>query len=175
MKKALLLSLLVSSYLIAGNLVVTHGTVKAHTEVFGDSQINPTTTKLTSHLSMSGDPTTLTGSIDVSMKGLKSDNEDRDEHMSEAINSGQFPNATYTISSVTKSGGGYKLDGKLSFHGTTKPLTLHADISKSGDKVSFKGNGTFAMSSFGVTPPKLLLLTVRDRIDLTIDVNFNNQ
>ncbi len=175
MKKALLLSILAASTMYAGNLAVSHGTVKAHTEALTDGQINPATSGLTSHLTMNGDPTTIKGSIDVSIKSLKSDNDGRDEHMHEAINSSGFPVATYTVSSVAKAGNGYKMNGTLKFHGVSKPLAINADIKQSGKKVSIKGNASFKMSSYGVTPPKLLLITVRDQVDLSINVDFTDK
>lgn len=175
MKKTLIISLLAATFLSAGNLTVTQGVVKAHTEVFGDSTIDPETTGLVSHLKMDNDPQTLNGSIDVSIKGLKSDNEDRDKHMYEAINSTKFPQATYKIQSITKSAQGYNVAGILDFHGIQKPLSILAQITQSGDTLQFNGKSSFLMSSYGVEPPRLLLLTVRDQVDLTIDVTFKNK
>ena len=52
MKKMILLSVLTASSLMAAKLTVAQGTVQAHTEVFGDSMINPGTSSITSHLTM---------------------------------------------------------------------------------------------------------------------------
>ena len=175
MKKSLLRLSLVTVWLSAGNLSVTQGSVKAHTEVFGDSAIEPSTSGLNSHLKIANDPLSLNGSIDISMKGLKSDNTDRDEHMYEAINSMKFPQATYTITKVAQGAKSYKIDGILNFHGMKKPLSIDANIMQKGDNVHFSGKSSFLMSNYGVKPPKLLFLTVRDQVDLTIDVDFKNK
>jgi len=175
MKTSLLLSLFAASALMGGNLVVTKGSVKAHTEVLVDSHIDPVTSTLVSHLTMPKGIESIRGSVEVSLKDLKSDKADRDEHMEEAIESAKFPMATYTFRSVTKQGNGYTIDGVLKFHNVSKPLKIKASISEKDGKVHLNGNASFKMSSYGVQPPKLLLMTVRDRVDLAIDVNFNER
>ena len=176
MKKAFLLVIMATTtYLTAGNLVVTNGQVKAHTEVFGDSSINPSTTGLNSHLTMGKNIESIRGSIDISMSILKSDNKDRDEHMLEAIEDVKYPVAKYTFKDVVKSDNGYIVNGILDFHGVKKPLVIQAKIMKSNKKVNFKGTSSFLMSSYDVKPPKMLFLTVRDQIDLDIDVKFETR
>jgi len=175
MKKTLLLSLFAASSLMASSLIVTTGSVKAHTEVFGDSTIDPVTKSITSHLTMPKDIESISGSVDISVKKLKSDNETRDEHMVEAIASDKYPLAKYTFKSVTKTGNKYKIDGILNFHGVQKPLSINADITERSGTVALKGKASFKMSNYGVKPPKLLLLTVRDRIDLHINVTFKEK
>ena len=175
MKYALLLSLFAASTLMGGSLTLTNGSVKAHTEVFGDSTIDPMTTGITSHLTISQGIESIKGSVNISLKALKSDNEERDEHMFETIESGKYPLATYTFQEVTKAGTGYQINGILDFHGVKKPLTVTAAITEEKGHISLKGKSAFMMSDFGVKPPKLLFLTVRDQIDLTIDVTFKRR
>ena len=175
MKTFLLLSILASTWLTAGSLVVTQAKIQAHTEVFGDSSIDPTTTHLTSHLSMGKNIESIKGSIDISMMKLKSDNDKRDEHMVDSIESVKYPLATYTFKKVQKSSTGYTVNGILNFHGVKKPLTIEANIEKTKAGLSFKGSSGFLMSSYNVTPPTMFFLTVRDQIDLNIDVMFKKR
>jgi len=175
LKTSLLLTLLTSTWLTAGSLVVTQAKVQAHTEVFGDSTINPATIHLTSHLSMEKNVESIKGSIDISMLKLKSDNAKRDEHMVESIESAKYPLATYTFKEVKKSSSGYTVNGILNFHGVKKPLTIEANIKKTKSGLSFKGSSGFLMSSYNVTPPTMFFLTVRDQIDLNIDVMFKKR
>jgi len=160
---------------MGGILVVTEAKVQAHTEVFGDSSIDPTTTDLISHLSMEKSIESIKGSIDISIEKLKSDNSKRDEHMVESIESAKYPFATYTFKEVKKSSTGYTVNGILNFHGVKNPLTIEANIKKTKDGLSFKGNSGFLMSSYNVTPPTMFFLTVRDQIDLNIDVMFKKR
>ncbi len=175
MKTSLLLSLLATSWLMGGNLVITQAKVQAHTEVFGDSTINPLTTDLTSHLNMGKNIESMKGTIDISMKKLKSDSADRDEHMLEAIEDAKYPLAKYTFKEVKKSNKGYIVTGMLDFHGVKKPLAINAEITKTKGKVVFKGTSSFLMSSYDVAPPKMFFLTVRDQVDLIIDVTFKKR
>ena len=176
MKKVFFLVIMATATcLTAGNLVVTNGQVKAHTEVFGDSSINPSTTGLNSHLTMGKNIESIRGSIDISMRILKSDNKTRDEHMLEAIEDVKYPVAKYTFKDVKKSDKGYRVEGILDFHGVKKPLVIKAQITNSNKKIDFKGTSSFLMSSHNVKPPKMFFLTVRDQIDLDIDVKFETR
>lgn len=172
MKKILFLAILCSAWLTAANLVVTDGKVKAHTEVFGDSTIDPSTTGLNSHLTIGNGIESIRGSIDVSMHVLKSDNSDRDKHMLKAIEEVKYPFAKYTFKNIKKSNKGYIVDGILDFHNVKKPLSIQAEIMTTKNGILFKGNSSFLMSDYQVKPPKLLFLTVRDKVDLDIDVVF---
>lgn len=173
MKKIILLSILtLSTSLMAQKLVVNHGIIKAHTEVFGDSSIDPATTGIISHLTMGKELTSMKGSVDVSILKLKSDNDERDEHMVEALESKNYPLSTYTFSSVKKSSHGYIVKGTLNFHGVKKPLQINADITKKGREIIFHGKSSFLLSDYKVKPIKLFFLTVRNKIDLAIDVTF---
>ena len=175
MKKVLFLALLSSAWLAAGNLVVTEGYVKAHTEVLGDSTIDPSTTGLNSHLTIQNTIESIRGTIDISMNILKSDNQDRDEHMLKAIEEVKYPLATYTFNDVKKTDKGYRVSGILDFHGVKKPLDIQAKVITENGKVNFKGTSSFLMSSYNVKPPKMLFLTVRDQVDLDIDVKFEKR
>jgi polyisoprenoid-binding protein YceI len=76
---------------------------------------------------------------------------------------------------VTKDASGYKVDGILDFHGVKKPLTLQANITQKDNKVNFTGKTSFLMSSYGIKPPTMFFLTVRDQVDIDVDVMFKKQ
>jgi len=175
MKRSLFLFLFAASWLMAAELVITQGSIKAHTEVFGDSTIDPMTTALSSHLKMSDGVESISGSINASMRALQSDNDDRDEHMAEAIASEKFPLATYTFTDVVKTEEGYTINGNLNFHGVTKPLSVAAQFLERDNMLKLTGTAYFAMSEYDVEPPTMLFLTVRDQIDLKIDITFEKQ
>lgn len=175
MKISLFLSLLTASWLLAADLAVTQGSVKAHTEVFGDSTIDPSTSDITSHLSIVDGVESITGSISASMLALRSDNKDRDKHMVKAIESTTYPVATYTFENIVKTDAGYTINGKMRFHGITKPLDVAAKFEEQGKTLRLTGTSAFAMSEYDVEPPTLLFLTVRDQIDLDLDITFERQ
>lgn len=177
MRYLLLLTFIMSTSLFSASLVFSKGDVMAHTSVFGDSTINPHSSSVTSHLTMDNqDVTTLKGSVDVSLVDFKSDNSKRDEHMAEALDIKQYTQTTYTITSVTPSTKGqYSIEGTLNLHGISKPITLTGEITTQNKQVSLKMKTSFKMSEFGIKPPKLLFLTVRDQVDMKIDTTYSEQ
>jgi polyisoprenoid-binding protein YceI len=170
-KKIGLLAIMACGFLYAGPLDFESGTIKAHTEVLGDSSINPMAKKAVSHLIMAENPATLHGSIEVSMADFMSDNRKRDEHMHESFESTVFPKATFEIKEVVAKGSdGYTLKGLMNFHGVTKAMNFESMITQDSGKVHIKGTADMKMSDFGMKPIKMLFLTVRDQVDLSVDV-----
>lgn len=173
MIKLSIAALLLSSSLMAGNLSFDSGVIKAHTEVFGDSTIDPMSKKATSHLSMEGSPTTLKGSMEVSISDLFSDNKKRDEHMQEALESTSFPRAVFDIKEVVSKGGdNYILKGMMTLHGTSKVIVFEGTITEEGNKVHIKATSGLKMTDYGIKPIKLMFLSVRDQIDLNVDISL---
>ncbi len=170
----LFLILVTTVTIFASNLVFQKGYVLAHTTVFGDSTIDPSSSNITSHLSINrGDISSLKGFVRVSLVDLKSDNKKRDEHMYEAINTKKYKNTTYKIKSVNKnSSGSYTIKGTLNLHGITKNINMVGDIIQNGDTLVIKAKTSFKMSDFGIEPPKLLFLSVRDLLEMTIDTTY---
>ena len=155
----------------AGALSFESGSIKAHTEVFGDSTIDPVTKKIGSRLSMGNDVKSLSGSVSASMLDLISDNKKRDEHMREALECDMFHDAVFEIKEVVSKGGdNYTLKGNMTLHGTTKPINFDADITATDAKVTIKAKGMLKMTDFAIKPIKMVFLTVRDQVDLTVEL-----
>ncbi len=175
MKKLLVFMAVFAISAFANPLVFTQGTVTAHTEVFGDSTIDPQTSNITSRLSIGDDISSLKGFVDISLIALKSDNHDRDKHMYQAIEAMKYLITTYTISNVKKVDNHYEIHGTLDLHGVKKPLKLVGNIKYANGKLKMDLKASFLMSGFGIEPPKLLFLTVRDKIDIKINTTFTKQ
>lgn len=171
--KSSIIAMLLAASVYGGNLTFESGMIKAHTEVFGDSTIDPMSKKATSHLSIDGSPSTLKGSIEVSMGDLFSDNKKRDEHMQEALESALFPKAVFDVKEVVSKGGdAYILKGMMSLHGVTKPISFEGTISEEGNKVRIKAVSGLKMTEYGIKPIKMMFLTVRDQVDLSVDISL---
>jgi polyisoprenoid-binding protein YceI len=122
-------------------------------------------------LSMDGVPATLKGSIEVSMSDLLSDNKKRDEHMQESLESALFPKAIFSITDVVASGGdAYVLKGTMTFHGVSRPMSFSGTIVEEGGRVRIKVQSSIKMSDFGMKPIRMVFITVRDQVDLSVDV-----
>jgi polyisoprenoid-binding protein YceI len=171
--KKVLLAIVLASSVWAGALSFESGSVKAHTEVFGDSTIDPMTKKITSQLTMSNEIKSLNGSVSASMLDLISDNKDRDKHMYEVLECDTFHFAIFDIKEVVPKGGdNYTLKGTMTLHGTTKPISFDAVITADDAKVTIKAKGALKMTDFTIKPIKMFLLTVRDQVDLTVDLTL---
>ena len=57
-------------------------------------------------------------------------NTDRDTHLQSAdfFDAAQFPNMEFTSTSITRSADGYSIQGNLSIHGVTQPVTFQAEV-----------------------------------------------
>ena len=169
--KWMIAGLLAFSALHGGMLTFESGVIKGHTEVFGDSTIDPMFKKAKSHLSMEDSPLSLHGSIEVALADFASDNKKRDEHMHETMESSKFPKALFEVKEVVSKGGDkYLLNGTLNLHGVSKPVAFEGNIAAQGESVRIKADSMIKMSDFGITPPKMMFLTVRDQVDLSVDV-----
>lgn len=170
MKKFILI-LSLSFSLFAGNLILKEGFVAAHTEVFGDSTIDPLNNVLHADLSMDADDiTSIKGVLSVDMKLFVSDNSDRDEHMHESTEASTFPLASYTITEVNKNQDtdSYTLKGILHFHGVKKELSFKSEINLDNETLSISAISNILVSEYGIDMPCLLgfALCVDDKIDI---------
>ncbi|MFZ2889168.1 YceI family protein [Sulfuricurvum sp.] len=171
MIKLSITALLLAASVYGGSLSFESGSIKAHTEVFGDSSIDPVFKKATSHFSMGDSVTSLRGSMDVSIGDFVSDNSKRDTNMHETMESDKFPKASFEVKEVVAKGGdNVLLKGTLSLHGISKPLSFEGTLTQDVSKVRIKAKSSIKMSDFGITPPKMVFLTVRDQVDLNVDV-----
>ncbi|MDD2828078.1 MAG: YceI family protein [Sulfuricurvum sp.] len=173
MIKLSITALLLASSLTAGNLSFDSGMIKAHTEVFGDNTIDPMVKKAQSRLSMDDKADSLHGVIEVNAAELFSDNAKRDEHMHEVLESGAIPKISFDIKEmVAKGGDKYTLKGALSLHGVTKPISFEGSVSEAGGKVHIVAKSSLKMTDFGIKPIKMMFLTVRDQVDLNVDISL---
>jgi len=153
--------------LAASPLHITGGEIDAHTEVFGDGSINPSVKKIHGNLQMQNDdPATLSGRIWFDIADFRSDNSERDEHMDAMFERTKYPSIALDISHVTKHGSSYMIEGTLQMHGVRKPIAVAADITKKGDVWRIKSYFSVKVSDYGMEPPTLLFLSVRDRVDI---------
>lgn len=112
----------------------------------------------------------------VNAESLKSSKSGLDKNAYKALNTGKHKNITYKMTSgtVTKSGASYtiKTNGTLTIAGTSKPLSLTATATLNSDQsISVKGSTKFNMSTYGVTPPTVMMGTIKTGDAITIDYN----
>ena len=157
----------------ASNLTVQNGEIKAHTEVFGDSQINQTTKNVKSDLTIEDTIESIKGKIYFETLTLVSDTKSRDEHMHELLKIEKFKTISFDIRSITKNETDYEIKGALTLNGVTKNIKAKIIINQQNNQISLNGGFSFNLTDFNLEPPKMMFLTVRNQIDITYNISLN--
>ena len=169
----LLVILSLALFANANNLTVQNGEIKAHTEVFGDSEINPTTKNVKADLTIENSIESIKGKIYFETLTLISDKKSRDEHMYELLQVEKFKTISFDIRSITKNETDYEIIGALTLNGVTKNIKAKIIINQQNNQISLNGGFSFNLTDFNLEPPKMMFLTVRNQIDITYNISLN--
>lgn len=171
MRKLIFLAIL-AIFSFGDNLVLQDGEIMAHTEIFGDSQINPKTKEIDSKLTINQNIESIKGDITIKSLSLKSDNSDRDKHMYEVLNIEINPTINFEIKTVKKSGTAYEINGLLTLNAVKKEISSFATITEESNLINLIGDFSIKLSEFNMEPPSLLFLTVRNQIDINYNLSY---
>lgn len=169
----LLVILSLALFANANNLTVQNGEIKAHTNVFGDSEINPTTKSVKADLTMENSIESIKGKIYFETLTLISDKKSRDEHMYELLQVEKFKTISFDIRSITKNETDYEIKGALTLNGVTKNIKAKIIINQQNNQISLNGGFSFNLTDFNLEPPTMMFLTVRNQIDITYNISLN--
>ena len=169
----LLVILSLALFVNANSLTVQNGEIKAHTEVFGDSEINPTTKNVKADLTIENSIESIKGKIYFETLTLISDKKSRDEHMYELLQVEKFKTISFDIRSNTKNETDYEIKGALTLNGVTKNIKAKIIINQQNNQISLNGGFSFNLTDFNLEPPKMMFLTVRNQIDITYNISLN--
>ena len=167
--------LLIAVFLNAGHLNIVDGKIKAHTEVFGDSTIDPETKEISSVLTMDDSIESIKGMVSIKSLSLKSDNEKRDINMYETINSNNQPLISFKFTNIEKNEDFYLISGILNLNGQNKEIISKAKIEDFQNNLKIDGDFSFNLTDFGIEPPTLLFLTVRNQIDIAYNLKYTKE
>ncbi|MDZ7818006.1 MAG: YceI family protein [Aliarcobacter sp.] len=157
---------------IASNLSVQKGEIVAHTEVFGDSQINPTTKEINSFLTIENDIESIRGKIYFDTITLISQKRDRDSNMYELLNTQKYKSISFDITSIVKNETFYDINGVLTLNGISKNITTKSEINENKEIILLNGGFSFNLTDFNLEPPTMFFLTVRNQIDITYNIEL---
>ncbi|MCR8709299.1 YceI family protein [Aliarcobacter butzleri] len=172
MFKKIVLLIVLSFSLYANNLSVVTGEIKAHTEVFGDSEINPTTKEVKANLTVENSLESIKGQIFFDTLSLVSEKKDRDANMYKLLNEPKFKSISFDIKNIVKNGINYDINGILVLNGVSKDITVKSNISEQNNQILFDGGFSFNLTDFNLEPPTMFFLTVRNQIDITYKIQF---
>jgi len=166
-----ILFLLLPLILFGGNLSFKDGIIQAHTEVFGDSAIEPSVKNIHTSLSVkNNDLNSLKGSISFKLLDFKSTNRSRDEHMLEMFEASTFNTVSLTIHNVRQKNSIYILDTTLTMHGVNKDLEIPAKITNNNTTLTLNANFSVKVSDYAMEPPSLLFFTVKDKVNIKANI-----
>jgi polyisoprenoid-binding protein YceI len=124
---------------------------------------------------------TVTATIDVSAVDTGVDQRNTDLKTPDFFNVARFPTATFTSTSVAKSGNDLVVNGNLTLHGVTKPVVLTVEgpagpVPGMDHKqhAGFSATTTISRSAFGIGT-KFGPAMVGDEVKLTIDLDVAKQ
>lgn len=97
--------------------------------------------------------------VTINTNSLDTNHAERDKHLRSAdfLNTGKFPQATFTSTSVKKEGKEYKVTGDLTLNGVTKPVTLAAKLIGEGKdpwggyRAGFEASGEIVLKEFNIS------------------------
>ena len=92
--------------------------------------------------------------------------------MYEALKAKENKNSVFTLKEVKKEADGYHLLGTLLLNKQTKAIDAKAEITEQESLLKLKGGFNIKMSEFGIEPPTLLFLSVRDEVAITYDLDL---
>ena len=64
----------------------------------------------------------------------------------------------------------FQLVGTMTIHGVTKPVTFDTTATMNGDGLTGTAKTTFTFEDFGMTAPKVAIVTANDKIDLVMNI-----
>lgn len=169
----LVLVLFLSFLANATELQLVNGKIKAHTEVFGDSTIDPETTNIKTKVKKADSFESLNGEFTINSMSLVSDNKDRDKHMYEVLKVLQAPTISFYITSLEKVEDKYKINGILKINHIRRNISSMATISSAENIIEINGDFSIKLTDFGLEPPTMFFLTVRDQVDINYNFNFS--
>lgn len=117
-------------------------------------------------------PDTASSKVTVSadVRTFDSGNSNRDDHAMEAIKARKFPRVSFASDSVRKAGDAWRVYGRLTFAGKTRPVDFAVSEKKEAGKVRVAGAFSIQLSEFGVKRPSLLFVPTEDKLDIAFDV-----
>lgn len=132
------------------------------------STANGKTSDITGTFFLTADGTALdrsqTSSFTVDVTTLQSDEDRRDNRVQQALETGQFPTATFTATSVSGLDTSaiaegekvtFQLSGTFELHGVTKDVTWTVEATREQNVISAIANLDFFFGDFGISPPQI--------------------
>jgi len=108
--------------------------------------------------------------VKAKIENFNSGNSSRDSHMMEVTDAMKYPFVEFTSDSVRHETSGYRVFGKLSFHGVKKNLDFVVVPTYVKDRIDIKGGFTVSLTDYKIDRPALLFVKTADELNMALDV-----
>jgi polyisoprenoid-binding protein YceI len=123
--------------------------------------------------------TTQTSTFSVDLTTLNSDQDRRDNRVQEALETGTFPTATFTVERISavdstlppEQEQSFTMTGTLDLHGVEKEITWEVEARREGNVITALATTNFLYVDFGITPPNIGgFVSVEDDVTLQMQI-----
>lgn len=111
--------------------------------------------------------------VQVDVTSFDSGNSNRDSHAMETVNAITYPAVRFLSTSVVPKGDSLMVDGKLTFHGVTKEISMEVFPDWMKDKLIVTGKFNISLTAFKIKRPSLFLIPISDKCEFTLKEVFN--
>ncbi|MBL8019328.1 MAG: YceI family protein [Leptospirales bacterium] len=108
----------------------------------------------------------------VPLEGMTTGNQNRDSNMLEILGYPGTKEVIARINPVTAQPGKNRLRGTILLNGQEKPFESEFELTKSESGVTITGTARLRLSDFSIAPPRLLLFSIDDEIEIAYNVQF---
>lgn len=110
--------------------------------------------------------------VALKLDTFNSGNANRDSHALEVMEALKFPKVTFVSKQIKVAADILTVEGNLTFHGITKPVTIIATREDFVNKLVIEGKFDVSLTDFNVERPSLLGLKTNDKMNLKFQVIF---
>lgn len=122
----------------------------------------------------------VTGWLAVNVGTIKTGEDGRDRELWKALDHVHFPEIRFVIERMETSFPSVSeqtdvlltIHGTLTIHGVTRPMTFPGRIRLRDKKLWVRGENHIKMSEFGISPPRRLLIKVKDTVLASFNLNL---
>ncbi|MEZ0540459.1 YceI family protein [Fibrella arboris] len=112
--------------------------------------------------------------VAIRVASFDSQNQNRDSHMVEVLDGIKYPTVTFTSQDIkTNADGTLTVNGKLTFHNVTKPVTVQVTRRESGNQLLMNGKFDLKLTDYAIERPSLLGIATDDQFGLAFVLVFN--
>jgi polyisoprenoid-binding protein YceI len=163
------------------NLDPAHTTASFSARHMMITKVRGTFKQLSGTIHIAEDPTQSSVTATIQTASIETREPQRDAHLKSAdfLDAEQFPTIEFASTAVRPVSGIYEVDGELTVHGVTRPVTLEVEptgVGKDpwgGTRAGFEATTRINRKDFGMTFNQTLEsggVLVSDRIDITLEV-----